>query len=313
MELENVLGTFDGISCGQIALNKANITYKQYYASEIDKFASSITRYNYPDTIHLGNIKNINPYDLPKIDLLFGGFPCQGFSYIGKQLGFDDIRSQLFFDLINLKEKLNPKYFLFENVNMKQRDMDTITRICGVNPVLINSGLISAQNRPRVYWTNIGAEPTGLFGDFLECKIPQPPDKGLILYDILEKDVDEKYFLSQKIVDFHYKNSSLQKENGNGFSFRPTIGDRKSFAITTREGSGMDSNFIIVNVDGKDRIRKLTPLECERLQTVPDGYTKYGIDESGNVVEMSNTQRYKTLGNGWTVDTIAYILSFINK
>lgn len=311
MELGNVLGTFDGISCGQIALNKADIKYKQYFASEIDKFASSISRYNYPDTIHLGNIKNIDIDALPQIDLLFGGFPCQGFSYIGGQLGFQDIRSQLFFDLIHLKEKLNPKYFLFENVNMKQKDMDTITMICGVDPIFINSGLLSAQNRPRVYWTNICSEPTGLFGDFLESKIPQPKEKGLILSDIIEIDVNEKYFLKDSIIEFYRNNSDKQKNNGNGFSFKPTIGDRKSLTITTKEGSRMEGNFIIVNVDGKERIRKLTPLECERLQTVPDNYTKYGIDENGKTVEISDTQRYKTLGNGWTVDSISYILSFL--
>lgn len=311
IEIGNVLGTFDGISCGQIALNKANVKYGTYFASEIDKYAISIAKYNYPETVHLGNIKHINPDDLPKIDLLFGGFPCQGFSYIGDQLGFDDPRSKLFFDLIKLKEKLNPKYFLFENVNMKNRDIDTISRICGVDPIAINSSLVSAQNRPRLYWTNIYSEPMGLLGDYLECKIKQPKELGYLMSDILETGVDERYFLTESAVKFYTENSEKQKIDGNGFRFKPTIGDRKSLTITTREGYRMDNNFVIVTKDGVERIRRLTPIECERLQTVPDDYTKYGTDTNGNKVLISDTQRLKTLGNGWNCDTITYMLNHL--
>ena len=154
----NVLSLFDGMSCGRIALDRARIPYKFYIASEIDRWAIQIARKNYPDTIHLGNVLNVDVEDLPKIDLLIGGSPCQGFSFAGKQLNFDDPRSELFFEFVRLFKECNPKYFLLENVPMKKEYVDIITGYLGVEPIIINSALVSAQNRKRLYWTNIPVE-----------------------------------------------------------------------------------------------------------------------------------------------------------
>ena len=151
----NVLSLFDGMSCGQIALNRAGINYDNYFASEIDKYAIKVTKNNYPDTIHIGNVLDVKSEDLPGIDLLIGGSPCQGFSFAGKQLNFNDPRSKLFFEFVRLLEECKPKYFLLENVKMKKEYQNIITEMLGVEPIEINSNLVSAQNRKRLYWTNI--------------------------------------------------------------------------------------------------------------------------------------------------------------
>ena len=169
----NVLSLFDGLSCGQIALNRADIKYDNYYASEIDKHAIKVTQHNYPNTIQLGSVTEIKGSDLPQIDLIIGGSPCQGFSFAGKQLNFDDPRSKLFFEFVRLKNELNPKYFLLENVVMKQEFQDVITEYLGVKPIKINSKLVSAQTRERLYWTNIP-------------NVKEPEDCGITLSDILE-------------------------------------------------------------------------------------------------------------------------------
>jgi DNA (cytosine-5)-methyltransferase 3A len=162
----NVLSLFDGMSCGQIALNKLGIKYDNYFASEIDKYAIKVTQNNYPNTKQLGNVVDVKGKDLPKIDLLIGGSPCQGFSFAGKQLNFEDHRSKLFFEFVRLLEECKPKYFLLENVNMKQEYQDIISKYLGVKPILINSNLVSTQNRRRLYWTNIP-------------NINQPKDKNI--------------------------------------------------------------------------------------------------------------------------------------
>ena len=169
----NVLSLFDGLSCGQIALERADIDVKNYYASEIDKHAIKVTQHNYPNTIQLGDVTQIKGQDLPQIDLLIGGSPCQGFSFAGRQLNFDDPRSKLFFEFVRLKNELNPKYFLLENVVMKQEFQDVITEYMGVKPIKINSNLVSAQTRERLYWTNIP-------------NVNQPENLGIKLEDILE-------------------------------------------------------------------------------------------------------------------------------
>lgn len=173
----NVLSLFDGISCGQIALNRAKIKYNNYFASEIDKYCITVTQANYPNTIQLGDVTKVRTRTLPKINLLLGGSPCQGFSFAGKGLAFDDPRSKLFFQYIRLLKsirKTNPKVkFLLENVRMKKEHLDVITKLLGVKPICINSALVSAQNRTRYYWTNIK-------------DIEQPKDKNIILSDILE-------------------------------------------------------------------------------------------------------------------------------
>jgi DNA-cytosine methyltransferase len=150
-----------------IALERAGVKVDNYYASEIDKYAITVAQKNYPDTIQLGSVLDVKGADLPKIDLLIGGSPCQGFSFAGKQLNFDDPRSKLFFEFVRLKEELNPKYFLLENVKMKKESQDVISEYLGVEPVEINSALVSAQNRKRLYWTNIPFD--------------MPEDKGILL------------------------------------------------------------------------------------------------------------------------------------
>jgi DNA (cytosine-5)-methyltransferase 3A len=171
----NVLSLFDGMSCGQIALNRIGVTNYKYYASEIDKHAIKLTQHNFPNTIQVGSVTELKGSALPKIDLLIGGSPCQGFSFSGKQLNFDDPRSKLFFEFVRLIEETNPKYWLLENVVMKKEYQDVITQYLGVEPIKINSSLVSAQNRERLYWTNIP-------------NVTQPKDKGILLSDILEDD-----------------------------------------------------------------------------------------------------------------------------
>lgn len=306
----NVLSLFDGISCGQVGLNKLGIKYENYYACEIDKHAISITQKNFPNTIQLGDVTKIKGENLPKIDLLIGGSPCQGFSFAGKQLNFEDPRSKLFFEFVRLKKELNPKYFLLENVKMKKMYQDVITEHLGVNPIQINSSLVSAQNRVRLYWTNIP-------------NVEQPEDKGILLPDILETGVvdrDKSYCLdanywkgntleqyltkSRRQIVFTERRTEeaklIRKEYREkyGRDFCP----RRSKELVPREDdkcncltTSLTKEHILL--DESYNFRKLTPVECERLQTLPDNYTE-GI---------SNTQRYKALGNGWTVDVISHI------
>lgn len=455
MKLRNVLSLFDGMSCGQIALRRANIGFDNYYASEIDKHAIQVTQDNYPSTIQLGDVTKWREWDIDwsSVDLLLAGSPCQGFSFAGKQLAFDDERSKLFFvfvDILEYIKKFNPNVkFLLENVRMKQEFQDVITRYTKVHPIMINSNLVSAQNRLRLYWTNIH-------------NLGQPQNKGILLKDILEETVDEKYYITggrlnwlmsssgQKSIDKGYTNINPEKagcltvrgepswncnyidpynqkylkgeksttlrtnhSNGNmwiemyqlphgtnkgGFKAKngktPSMtssswennnilcvkeGTKKGYteikegecvdltflSSKTRRGRKMQDksncltstpqdlckveqiqsssrytkNYVQYDVSGKEHnsqamrafypntkhgalcssntgdkskvllekepliIRKLTPVECERLQTVPDNYTSCVCD----------SQRYKMLGNGWTVDVIVHILKNINQ
>jgi len=374
-----VLSLFDGMSCGQIALQKLGIKVKQYYAAEIDKHAIQVTQHNFPNTIQLGDVTQIFAKDLPKIDLLIGGSPCQGFSFAGKQLAFDDPRSKLFFEFVRLKNECNPTCFMLENVKMKKEFELIISKYMGVAPIEINSALLSGQNRVRLYWTNIANKPYGLFGD-MQCMIPQPKDKGILLRDVLENDVANKYYLSDKMLKFLTRHSEKR-----GTKFKQLDGNQKASCLTTTEAKqNLGNDYICVasrgrnpenpkiresglnteqmlepRFDGKTncltcvqkdnlvmqlndsieswgaqpyqqnrvydingispalmaqmgcgthaildketKIRRLTPTECERLQTVPDGYT----------ASVSDTQRYRMLGNGWTVDVIAHIFSFM--
>ena len=301
----NVLSLFDGISCGQIALERQGFEIDNYFASEIDKYAMQITMTNYPNTKQLGDVRNVSAEKLPNIDLLIGGSPCQGFSFAGAGLNFEDERSKLFFEFVRLKNELKPKYFLLENVKMKQEFQDIISEQLGVKPIMINSSLVSAQNRERLYWTNIPV-------------IGQPIDKGILLKDIIE-DGQVLKDKSQTILATLYKENakSMIKRNKQGLLILKNIYPKKGqngniYSIfgkckTLSAGVGIKGNGIgssnapkieSINADGW---RKLSPLECERLQTVPDGYTKY----------VSDTQRYKALGNGWTVDVISFIFSFL--
>ena len=271
----NVLSLFDGMSCGQIALNRVGINYENYYASEIDKDAIKVTQHNFPNTIQLGDVTKIKSSDLPKIDLLIGGSPCQGFSSAGKQLNFDDPRSKLFFEFVRLKNELNPKYFLLENVVMKKEWQDIITEHLGVSPILINSSLVSAQNRKRLYWTNIP-------------NVDQPEDKNLYIKDILQSNLNDSFFI---------KNRNITGANAVKKLKASKRGLNEKFRCLTAGGQGgTNAGATTILLENGD-LRIPTPEECELAQTVPLNYT--------NVV--SKTQRYRMLGNGWTVDVISHI------
>ena len=427
----NVLSLFDGMSCGRIALERLGIQVDNYYASEIDKYAIQVSQANYPDIIQVGDVTELDTSTLPKIDLIMGGSPCQGFSFAGKQLAFDDPRSALFFEFVRCVKELQPKYFLLENVRMKKEYLDVISEYMGVEPIMINSALVSAQNRVRFYWTNIPG-------------IEQPEQRGIVLRDILETQTDEKPVKDTQRNQRHYRNddekslcmtATMYKGAGNnGMTLvkethdtpkqvgtavdikghdqikrvysedgkSPTLttcggghrepkvmvdervnkpkrvgtikdgsqGDRiysqdaKGITLNAQSGGTAGSGNMLVEIisvdkekkqltikeatkkgyttieDGdcfdmtfpnsktrrgrnmKDKSncltaanydymryehsdedkevywRKLTPVECERLQTVPDNYTNH----------VSNTQRYKMLGNGWTIEVITHIL-----
>jgi DNA (cytosine-5)-methyltransferase 3A len=353
MKKINVLSLFDGMSCGQQALDRLGIQVENYYASEIDKYAIQITQKNYPNTIQIGSVIDVKASQLPKIDLLIGGSPCQNLSFAGKMNGLStkenieiytlehylelkeqgfqfDGQSYLFWEYMRLLKEVQPKYFLLENVVMSKKWKDIFSQAIGINSIMINSSILSAQTRKRLYWTNIP-------------NISQPSDKGLYLRDILEHSVDEKYYLSDMVTERFQMVDSQSYVGTTAPDFR-TIGQRD---LVYGEGNKMgclvatdykqpkqiiqlnqakESNSgrqpfqqnRVYDIDGitpalmahksdlnintKPRIRKLTPIECERLQTVKDNYTE----------GVSDTQRYKMLGNGWTVDVIAHIFSFAN-
>ena len=266
----NVLSVFDGMSCGQIALERAGVKVDSYFASEIDKYAIKVANKNYPNTQQLGSIVDLKSESLPKIDLLFGGSPCQSFSSQGNQQGFEG-KSKLFWEYIRVLKETKPEYFLLENVVMKKEWEDVITEALGVEPLKINSKLVSAQSRPRLYWTNIV--------DKIEIE-----DKNIQLIDILEntifdKEPYEEKFRSNKPIN--YKS--------------PKFNTLRAFAGSRTRGIGI--------CDDSGWWRKLTPIECERLQTVPDNYTDC----------VSDSQRYQMLGNGWTVDVIVEIFKHLNS
>lgn len=397
-----VLSLFDGMSCGQLALQRLGVEVDTYYASEIDKYAIQVTQENFPKTIQVGDVCKLKAEDYQDVDLILAGSPCQGFSFAGKQLAFDDPRSALFFEFVRLLKEIKPKYFLLENVKMKQQFQDVITEQVSacypdfeggdlfgsqIKPILINSALLSAQNRQRLYWTNIP-------------NIEQPKDKGIVLRDILENEVENHYLAGEHLqnnyqggnqLNPNYKSQAntihdTNKKSGvicagthgyaNGYvETKPKqVGiatdikghdilkrvyspDGKSPTLNTMGGGNREPKVAVEykamtevrtpkankirrehkKKTGKDwspremrklverdddkmntltsaltkqhiiqakhetklTWRKLTPLECERLQTVPDNYTNH----------VSNTQRYKMLGNGWTVEVIAHILN----
>jgi DNA-cytosine methyltransferase len=368
-----VLSCFDGMSCGQIAFERAGIPIEKYYASEIDKYAIAVTMANYPDTVQLGSITEWPTWNIEKPDIIIGGSPCQGFSFAGKQLNFEDDRSKLFFVFVDILKHYKPKYFLLENVVMKKEHNDVISGILGeiypecvqqtelfrtgrLEPIQINSALVSAQNRQRLYWTNIPG-------------IKQPEDKEILLNDIIETglrcdsrnkggknlvntDIQKSHSLmareykgignfqasavvvtggritgrnpenpksrkaglpteqmleikedgKENCISTVYKDSlciEIGKAdiNGNDSIKRVYSTDAKSPTLTAIQGGNQEPKISQDNITW----RKLTPIECERLQTVPDDYTNH----------VSNSQRYKMLGNGWTVDVIAHIFKNI--
>lgn len=280
----NVLSVCDGMSCGQIALEKAGIEIDKYFASEIDSHAMKVTMNNYPNTRQLGDVNDYRGWFLPKIDLMMAGTPCQDLSVIkGKDgKGLHGEKSKLFFTFVKALERFQPEYFLLENVMMKQESNDIISKILGVEPVMINSGNFSAQSRERLYWTNIPFNKT------------LPTSSG-VLKDVLESEVDPKYFYDQDF-DFHGFDSTVCATlhiKGHDLLKRVNSPFAKCQTLTAVCGGNQQKKVLV-----DDRVRKLTPLEYERLQTVPEGYT----------ASVSDSQRYKMLGNGWTVDVIAHIL-----
>jgi DNA (cytosine-5)-methyltransferase 3A len=318
-----VLSLFDWIACGYEALQRAWIPIDVYYASEIDKYAIQIALKNHPDIIEIWDVTQVKWEDYKDIDIIIGGSPCQWFSMAWKMLNFDDPRSKLFFEFVRLVKEIQPKYFLLENVKMKKEFQDAISSYMWVEPIEIDSALVSAQRRKRLYWTNIPW-------------ITQPEDKWILLKDILEHDVDEKYNISEKhttamknarsswelnlpdkdgkcgtIIASYYKIPQdwpyILKDKQVSVPCATQIGQSKNGgnsywsnkAYTLRASN---PNWVIESVQ-PPRIRKLTPIECERLQTMPDNYTEW----------VSDTQRYKMLWNWWTCDVIAHIFSFINK
>ena len=428
----NVLSFFDGCSGGNQSLEMSGIKVNKYFACEVDKYAISITQKNYPNTIQLGDVTKVDLSLLPKIDLFIGGSPCQSFSFAGKRNGMttkDNIEVLSLDHYLELKEqnfqfegqsylfweymraltylrKVNPNIkFLLENVEMGEKWEKVLSKAIGVNGIHINSALLTAQNRKRIYWTNIGMQPSGLFGD-LASIISQPKDKGILLKDILEQDVDKKYYLSEKLL----KSLTADKNLGNGTwkGMLPKEDNDKSSCITARLGKmGKSDNYIKIDKKGniKDNqdkascftaggnsggnhsdmdlialgcdyrsdegirirkggksptlmararediygnpqviqvnpskesggkqpyqhnriysdkglmtcldtdsgrknvltnysIRRLTPIECERLQGMVDNYTQ----------GVSDSQRYKMIGNGWTIPVISHIFNYL--
>jgi len=303
----NVLSLFDGMACARIALDRASIKVDNYYASEVDKYAMKVSAANYPDIIQLGDVTKWREWDLPEIDLIIGGSPCQGFSFAGKQLAFDEPRSKLFFEFVNILEHVKPKYFILENVRMQKEHEDVITKTLGVEPVCINSALLSAQNRVRYYWANFG--------------ITQPKDKQIFLKDIIENGFVDTNALTtvQKdnlvITPINSKTSAMitnhppkvfcGKSNISNHQMNKNIRKlcEKGKALTSSSSGNMTGQGCTIISHDNINYRKLAPLECERLQTVDDNFTAH----------VSNTQRYRMLGNGFTVDVIAHILGCLHN
>ena len=275
----NVLSLCDGIRCGRIALDRADVKVDKYYSSEIDKYANQIGQIHYPDTIELGDMTKWKEWDInwSSIDLVIGGTPCQSFSIVGNQSGFNG-KSGLFFDFADIYHNVllhNPNaLFLLENVVMKKEWKDIISNIMGVQPIMIDSALVSAQRRKRLYWTNIP-------------NIELPQDKGILLRNILE---DLPFREIPKCMYSNYGNRARIK----GLNY---VKNDKSNTLTT---NSTHTTQYLLNSE-KSLCRLLSVIEYERLQTVPEGYTE----------GLSNTQRFKAIGNGWTVDVIAHIFKYI--
>lgn len=280
MEKINVLSLFDGISCGHIALDKAGIPINKYYASEIDKYAIKVTNKNYPETINLGDVTTVSgELFTEKIDLLIGGSPCQGFSQAGKMKNFDDPRSKLFWEYVRILQEVKPKYFLLENVVMKQEWQDIISEALGVKPIMIDSSLTSAATRKRLYWTNIPG-------------VGQPENLRITFGDIRERDVQEgSIYYTDKGLDWIRRH-----EKRTGKTLR-IIGDSDKMQMLEASMYKKYSSQRFFGIEDTHGLRYITVTECERCMNVPDGYTDC----------CSNTQRYKQLGNGWEVNTITHI------
>ena len=307
-----VISLFDGISAGYEALIRAGFKVDEYYAYEIDKYAIKVSHYNHPDIIHMGSVVDAPFKQYKGADLLIGGSPCQDLSLCGKRAGLDGERSGLFFEFVRALKEIQPKFFLFENTPMDKKNKDIISEYLGCEPVEIDASLVSAQQRKRLYWTNI--------------PIKEIEDRQIYLEDIVENDalVDRRkahaviasigrtthreYFRKNQ-GQLVWKAVEFSNIYGGWGEKKPRVHVDKSVTIRTSAGGGHIPSLLVNNKeftieDIKKCTRKVTPLECERLMTFPDGYT----DVMG---EISNTQRYKMLGNSWVVDVIVEILKGI--
>ena len=284
-----VLSLFDWMACGLVALKRIGVQPTHYYASEIDWYAKYIAKRNNPELIHIGNVKKVDGKDYEWIDLLIWGSPCQWFSFAGKQLNFEDRRSKLFFEYVRILHEAKPKYFLLENVVMKKEWIDIISDQLGVRPIEINSSLVSAQNRRRLYriwkFNWVGYD---------QISISLPKNKNIKMRNIMQSFIDKSYYLTQEQLNAIKKWKSYQNPLKHIL-----LPQSKSPTLTARWAGEYHSWMILIW--DKWKIRKLTPLECERLQTLPDNYTAW----------VDKTQRYKMLGNWWTVDVIAHIFKSI--
>ena len=320
----NVLSLFDGISCARVSLDRAGIEVNAYVSAEIDKNAIKISEKNYPDIIRVGSVVGLEVEG--QIDLLIGGSPCQDLSIAKKdRKGLEGNRSGLFWEYVRIKKECNPKWFILENVaSMPKADKDIITREMGVEPVMFNASLVSAQSRKRLFWTNI---PFNL-----------PVDRGILLKDILEADVDEKFYINKEMKS-NGKTTGKVGYVGDGEQYgqggqahrvystdgkTPTMSSGPALIRIGHIGNNESQGYRIYDTDGKScslsatggglagggrtlikeeaRIRKLTPIECERLQGLPDNYTE----------GVATTNRYKCLGNAFHVDVVACILNHLH-
>lgn len=293
----NVMSLFDGISCGNIALERAGHKVKKYYASEIDKDAKMVAHHNYPNIIDVGNVWQLDGSLYKGIDLLIGGSPCQAFSFSGKQLNFQDPRGKLFFEYERILKEIKPTYFLLENVPMKQQYEDVISNSLGVKPITINSSLLSAQNRKRLYWTNIP-------------NVTQPQDKGINLIDIL---ADRTFYNKAMIVGRRLNDQGKREDYNKDIPLTQCLEVRaknrnKSACLTTISKDNVLTDLPIGRYPdaykNKLNFRKFSRVELCRLQTIPENYFD-GLDLSLSKIE-------KMIGNAWTVDVIAHIFRSIN-
>ena len=282
----NVLSLFDGMSCGQIALNNLGFNIENYFASEIKPHAIKVTQHNYPNAIQLGDVREIKAENLPTIDLLIGGSPCQDFSRgNATRDGLQGIKSGLFFEYLRLLKELKPKYWLLENVIMSDADYMIISDYLGTEPVRINSALVSAQLRDRLYWTNIGPEYIDLFGN-RKCAIPQPKDKKIKLKDILTDGYTDRE-----------KSLALLESDSRPLRTLEKMWHRyNSLGFTTVVFESPD-------LDWEKGLRYLNQTELERLQTVPEGYTSL----------LKRNDAASLLGDGWTVGIVEHIFSFLTS
>ena len=283
----NVLSLFDGMSCGQLALNKANIKYDKYYASEIKKFAIELTKHHYPNTIHVGDVCKLRAKDLPKIDLLIGGSPCQDFSNVkinGK--GLEGDKSRLFYEYLRLYNECKPKYFLLENVKMKDFSKNQLDNYLGVSGILINSSLVSYHTRARYYWTNIP-------------NVTVPTDKNINFQDYKEtnKDICKQYKLKKTKSRLQMWNNGLASDNVR--VCKNITHSHKVGCLLRKQDRSPNSGLI----EFEDFCRFLTREELEQAQTVPIGYTG----------TLSYNQAQDVLGDGWTIDVIAHIFKGLKQ